>query len=135
MIVLDASVAIAWAFSEATSDAITGLRGSLGVQGAVVPQLWFSEVANVVVMAERRGGQAPHVTDALIRAFLSLPIQPDLQPAAWIIPKSAELARRHRLTIYDATYLELALRMEAPLATLDRELQAAALNERVPLIR
>ena len=106
----------------------------LQVGRAHVPALWLWETANVLVQAKRRGRISP----AAIRTFLGLleglPISID-QPttvSAW--HDTLALARSHRLTSYDAAYLELALRRGLPLITRDKALQEAARLEGVALL-
>jgi predicted nucleic acid-binding protein len=94
--------------------------------GATVPVIWRLEVANGLTMIRRRGLMT---NDAATRALSSLalmPIEPDGEtwPRAWA--ETGSLADTHRLTVYDAAYLELALRRGLPLATLDKELRGAA---------
>lgn len=108
--------------------------GSLQVLDAIeageayVPMLWHWEVRNAVIMAERRGrissGQAmQHLSD-----ITTLPISTGMEPD-W--PRTVELARTHGLTVYDASYLALALSLGFQLATLDRALARAATAEGV----
>ena len=129
-IVVDASVATAWLLEdEDEPDAIAPLRG-LQKQEAIVPQLWHIEIRNALLVAERRGRIVPdQVTERL--AFLNtLPIQTDQEPDFDV---AMELARDYGLTFYDAIYLELAKRLNAPLATLDAALARAAENEGILL--
>jgi predicted nucleic acid-binding protein len=99
-----------------------------GGESIVVPAHWPLEIANGILMARRRG----RVTDFQVREFIedlaALPIevQPASAPAAW--PEILRLAQKHRLTAYDAAYLELAQRTGLPLATLDGDLRKAALD-------
>ena len=93
---------------------------------AVVPALWFPEVANGVLMAERRGGFASSTTTAFMDLVKTLPIVQDRVPPSAVQGAAMDLARKHGLTAYDATYLELAQRLALPLATFDRKLAEAA---------
>ena len=133
-LVLDVSLSCAWCFADEASPAAWAVLERLQAAVAHVPALWVWETGNVLVQAERRGRISP----AAIRTFLglleSLPISID-QPtttSAW--HDTLALARSHRLTTYDAAYLELALRRSLPLASRDRALQAAAQLEGVPLL-
>lgn len=132
--VLDVSLSCAWGFADEASEPAWEILERLQVGLAHVPALWLWETANVLVQAERRG----RITSAAIRTFLGLleglPISID-QPttgSAW--HDTLALARSHRLTSYDAAYLELALRRGLPLATRDKVLQQAARLEGVPLL-
>ncbi|MGH6913595.1 MAG: type II toxin-antitoxin system VapC family toxin, partial [Geminicoccales bacterium] len=91
----------------------------------------WSEVRNLLVMNERRGRLDAAGTAKFLIDLGELPIQIDREPDSGT---TLGLARAHRLTCYDAAYLELALRRAAPLATLDRRLAAAARTAAVPLL-
>jgi predicted nucleic acid-binding protein len=96
--------------------------------------LWRSEIANALQMNVRRGRHGADFRDAALSNLAWFPIHVDAQaePDAWL--GALQLADRHRLTVYDAAYLELALRRRLPLATLDRDLRAAAEGEGVELL-
>ena len=99
---------------------------------AIVPTLFWYEIRNVLVMAERRKRIATARTTAFLAdlALLAFTVD-DLPREASVL----DLARRRSLTVYDATYLELAQRRDAPLATLDQALMAAAKKEGVALFK
>jgi predicted nucleic acid-binding protein len=99
--------------------------------GAVVPALWWFEVRNTLIVGERRGRLDAIQTTEILAQIEALPISRDREPDSEAV---LALARAHRLTVYDAAYLELALRADLPLATLDRQLAAAARAVRVPLL-
>jgi predicted nucleic acid-binding protein len=91
----------------------------------LVPAVWPLEIGNGLVMAERRGRLKP---DALARFLLllkDLVIALDQRSLADTVQTTLPLARQHGLTVYDAAYLELAIRESAPLATLDQKLADA----------
>lgn len=90
---------------------------------AVVPSLFWFEIRNAVVMSERRNRLTIQQTAAFFADLALQPFEVDRQPHEATV---LNLARRHRLTVYDAAYLELAQRRQLPMATLDRELRAAA---------
>ena len=93
---------------------------------AIVPAIWYAEVANGVLSGERQGAISPTQTDYFLGELSHAEIAADeLSPRA---RQAAvlNLARAHGLTAYDATYLELAMRRAAQLATLDRKLAEAA---------
>ena len=100
-------------------------------EDAFVPMLWWFEVRNALVLSERRGRIAEPQTARFLREISRLAIMVDRTPDESGV---LTLARRHRLTVYDAAYLELALREAAPLATLDAQLAAAARSEAVTVI-
>jgi predicted nucleic acid-binding protein len=99
--------------------------------GMVVPGLWWFEVRNLLLMAERRQRSTPQKISAFLTQLQRLDLAVDQSPEG---DEVFALARRHRLTIYDASYLELAMRLGLPLASLDRKLAAAAQSEGVRLI-
>jgi predicted nucleic acid-binding protein len=88
-----------------------------------VPALWWFEVRNILIVNERRGRLAHADTAAFLRGLSRLGIVTDRAPEETAV---LTLARKHRLTVYDASYLELAQRETLPLATLDKGLLAAA---------
>ncbi len=98
---------------------------------AVVPALWWFEVRNLLVANERRGRIDPVGTANFLGDLAKLPITADRDPDS---SNLLTLAREHGLTVYDAAYLELALRLALPLATLDRALAATATAAGVALL-
>jgi predicted nucleic acid-binding protein len=131
--VLDASFTCQWLFQdEASPEGYAALR-VVGRNGAVVPVLWFVEITNVLGMAERRGRVSVTGVQEALRLLRSLPLTVDESPALAGSDPLLDLMRSHRLTAYDATYLELARRRGLPLATKDRDLLAAAPALGVPL--
>jgi len=128
--VLDASIVHDWAFEERHPTAEL-VRERLRNDSAVVPSLWWFEVRNGLVMAERRARATENQTARFLREVSRLAITLDNSPNEADV---LALARRHRLTVYDAAYLELALRDSQPIATLDTALARTARKEAVPLI-
>jgi predicted nucleic acid-binding protein len=133
-LVLDCSATLAWVYGDETTDAIRAVFDAVGSKGAWVPALWRLEVANVLEMGVRRGRHDAALRDAMLTDLALLPVRldPETDQHAW--GSTARLAARHRLTLYDAAYLELARRRDLPLATLDQALRAAALAEGIPLL-
>jgi predicted nucleic acid-binding protein len=125
--VVDASTAIAWVHPAQATPEIDKLLAQLE-QGAdaVVPALWFTEVANALLVLERRKRLTTRErTEALDRLNQLQPIA-DLDGPRLAFSRTSELAASHGLSVYDATYLELALRRRLPLATRDETVCAAA---------
>ncbi|HEY7739509.1 MAG TPA: type II toxin-antitoxin system VapC family toxin [Steroidobacteraceae bacterium] len=125
MVVLDASFVIAWAYKEAPHSLDAQIR-RVAKDLACVPAHWSLEIANAMLNSVRAGRIDWRQRDELLNAIKLLPIEADTE--TWLrgwddIPA---LAREHRLTAYDAAYLELAVRRQAPLATLDHDLARAA---------
>jgi predicted nucleic acid-binding protein len=129
--VLDASVALSWLLKDAGTGAkayafdVLNLLGLPEMQ-ADVPVTWALEISNVLARSEAKS----LVTQAQSEAFLELihatPISIDVAAAAYALFDTLHLARRYRLSSYDASYLELALRQGLGLATLDADLRRAA---------
>ena len=131
-IVLDASITMAWCFEDEASTETGAVLQRLRDEPAAVPALWPLEVANMLVVAQRRErmteAQAARFVDLLRR----LPIHVDHGTVD--IGSLVLSGRRHDLTAYDAWYLLLAERLGAPLATLDQSLAAAARDAGVELV-
>ena len=133
-LILDSSVTLARVCSSETTPAIVEVFDRLIEGGARVPALWRLEVANALEMRARQRRIEPEFRDAALRNLALLPIRmdPETDRQAWGV--TLHLAEKHRLTVYGAAYLELALRRSLPLATLDAELRSAAAIEGVPLL-
>ena len=129
--VLDASVAGAWLLEDEDDPVANAAVTRLATEFALVPQLWHLEVRNALISAERRGRLRANDVEDGLRRISDLPIRTDTEPD---LGTALALARRHRLTIYDAFYVELALRADAPLATVDQTLASAAVAEGHPLV-
>jgi predicted nucleic acid-binding protein len=130
--VLDCSVTLAWFFEDEADAYAEAVEDSLASTTAVVPALWPLQVGNAALVGERR----KRATEAKVTHFLtlleSLPIRADDETAARAWQETLQLARAHKLSVYDAAYLELAMRRGLPLATLDECLKAAAAAVGVP---
>lgn len=133
-LVLDSSVTLAWIYSEETTREILQVFDRIVDRGGWVPEHWRLEVANVLEMGVRRGRKDAAFRDATLADLAWLPIRTDGETGKYAWGTTVQLAERHRLTLYDAAYLELALRSGLPLATLDRELRNAAVAEKVVLL-
>ena len=129
--VLDASVAACWAFDDEDHPAAAAALARLRGDEALVPALWWFEVRNTLIVSERRGRMTEADTAVFLRNLSRLGVTVD---HAAVEADVLALARRHRLTVYDASYLELARRERLALATLDAALAAAARLENVPSI-
>jgi predicted nucleic acid-binding protein len=133
--VLDASVAMTF-FLESRATAETDvLLERLFSERAAVPVFWPYEVANGVLKAARRDRPSETVTESQLALLEIMVARCDLSSSDGVIrERSYALARRHRLSSYDAAYLELAVRLALPLATLDRALIRAAAAEGVAVL-
>jgi predicted nucleic acid-binding protein len=132
--VVDSSIALTWCFEDEATQAADALLVKLTHDGAHAPSLWALEVLNVLVIAQRRGRITLKERQDRIALLHALPITLDTETAeqAWTITNL--LAERHGLTLYDAAYLELAQRLNLPLATLDTDLRTAANAMGVPVL-
>jgi predicted nucleic acid-binding protein len=129
--VLDASITACWAFQDEDHPDASLAFLQMSAEEAVVPCLWWFEVRNILVVNERRRRIAESDTARFLLNLSRLRIRLDRVPDEGAVLR---LARTHRLSVYDAAYLELAQREGLPLATLDAELRKAAANEGVALL-
>lgn len=133
-LVLDASVAVSWCLAEPeTFERARAVLIALKKVKAVVPANWQAEVANVLVVRERQ----KRIDEATVRKFVKqmqdLPVEVDAAAATEAFDAALTLARRHHLSVYDACYLEVAIREKAALATFDTALREAARRDAVEL--
>jgi len=124
--VLDASVALAWGLPDEASVQADRFLGGVSAGDVLwVPALWWYEIANALIFAERR----KRLTEAdgvhLRELYRMLPIETDATVGPETIERLLTLGREYQLSGYEATYLELALRKGVGLATLDRNLRSA----------
>ncbi|MBB6147199.1 putative nucleic acid-binding protein [Silvibacterium bohemicum] len=133
-LVLDSSITLAWIYIEETTKEVREVESLVIRGGALVPSLWRLEVANILEMGIRRRRHSAAFRDATLADLALLPINIDLETERHAWGATARLAARHQLTAYDAAYLELAQRRGLPLATLDREMRAAAKKEKIVLL-
>ncbi len=132
--VLDSSAALAWVLpgeNHATGDT---LLDQVAEEGAVAPGLWPLETANVLLVTERRGRITLAERQQALVTLAELPIRIDPQTAGYAWGETLNLAAARNLTVYDASYLELALRLGLPLASLDQALRHAAAECGVTLL-
>lgn len=133
-IVVDASFALA-IILEGSAPAEDIFAASVDGGGtAWVPALWPFEVANGVAVAARRGRLTHAEAETVMRRLHAMPVETDVESIAKVWTTTSALALRHRLTMYDAAYLELVLRQRAMLASLDKALVAAAHAEGVRVL-
>jgi predicted nucleic acid-binding protein len=124
--VLDGSIALAWYFKDEADPYADAVAARFTIARAAVPSIWHLEVANAVLMGERRRRSTEAQAAKWLSYLGSLPIAVDDQTNDRAWGEILSLARAHHLSAYDAAYLELALRRGLPLATLDNRLKAAA---------
>lgn len=125
-VVIDASVTLSWSLEGERHPLALAVLDQVRVEGAVVPSLWRLEVANVLLLKMRRGKMSSHSLQEVLQGLSELAIEVDGETDVRAFSATMALAHRHGLTAYDAAYLELAQRRGLALATLDRDLRAAA---------
>lgn len=133
MIVLDNSVFMAALFADEKSEFAVELHSMLlqGEEYAIVPPIFLYEACNAVMNSLRRKRATKKISKAYLQLIYEFPLQVDDKQN---MPDVAELAFKHNLTIYDASYLELAKREDIFLATFDKILAVAAKKEGVYLM-
>ncbi|HEY1342434.1 MAG TPA: type II toxin-antitoxin system VapC family toxin [Bryobacteraceae bacterium] len=129
--VLDASIPACWALQDEEDSRADAAFERMKSDEAVVPSLWWFEIRNIMVVSERRKRITESDTGLFLRDLAGLRVCVDREPEESVVLR---LARTHGLSVYDAAYLELALREAIPLATLDAQLTAAARAEGSRLI-
>lgn len=124
--VMDASVLLAHMLNEPEGRQFDGYldRAAERRITLVAPSLLYVECVNALIVAERRGRMKPEDRKRRVEYLAVLPIQTVSSQGEHTLQRIAELAVKHRLSAYDATYLELAERLDARLITLDKELRA-----------
>jgi len=133
--VLDASVAAAWVLDDEQNDLADQVIDSLAFKTAAAPHLWALEVANILTVCERRGRIDAAKRKLMAEALRDLGVMEQPQPQETVFGAIMDLAAKHSLSSYDASYLELAMRLGVPLATLDKPLQKAAEAEGVVVVK
>ena len=129
--VLDASVTASWCFDDEAAQGADAAMVRLPSDHAVVPALWWFEIRNILVVNERRGRIQSADADMFLNDLARLPIRIERDPSERLV---VALARKHQLSAYDAAYLDLAVRLTAPIATLDRALADAARAEGLEIV-
>lgn len=132
--IVDCSIAMTWLFNDEATPKTAALLGRLASETALVPAWWLIEVTNVIALAERKRRITPHQSAAFINDIGKLDIEIDGEGPARAFAQILPLCRTHQLTSYDAIYLDLAVRRELPLATLDQELRKAGRKLGVDLL-
>lgn len=125
-LVVDASIIVAALLDDEQQPVADKALRRIGEAGGLAPWLWQLETRSALISAERRGRATEARVDELLVVLRGLPVQIDQGQS---LEETLTLARIHKLSFYDATYLELARRSHAILATLDSELANAALGE------
>ncbi len=133
--IADSSVGVAWAVPSQASNATDNLLDTVAAgTPLVVPTLWSFEVANSLLVLVRRRRILASERDRALAALARLPLLVDDEGPRLALGRISELAGQHGLSVYDATYLELAVRRKLPLASRDHALCQAAQDCRVKLL-
>ena len=124
--VLDASIPACWALLDEEDPRADTAFARMKSDEAVVPSLWWFEIRNILVVNERRRRITESDTAVFLRDLAGLRVRVDREPDESVVLR---LARKHGLSVYDASYLELAVREAIPIATLDAQIITAARAE------
>lgn len=130
---LDASVVLAWLLPDELSDYADAAIAAVYREGAMAPGTWPVEVANGLLAADRRGRMDRSTMNEGLRLALNLPLDSDVVPLTEAVTAASILAMVHNLAVYDALYLEAALRLSMGLATADARLRDAGMKAGVTL--
>jgi predicted nucleic acid-binding protein len=132
--VLDCSVTLSWLLPDEDGRETDALADELERTTAIVPAIWPYEVANALLVAQRRARIARSDSIRVRRALAVLPIEVETMPADHVLSVVSDLAGQLEVTSYDAAYAELAIRRRLSLATLDARLRKACASLKVPLL-
>ncbi|WP_395706778.1 type II toxin-antitoxin system VapC family toxin [Casimicrobium huifangae] len=132
--VIDCSVTMAWCFEDERTPASDALLARVVESGAVAPAIWPLEVCNVLLGAARRKRIPAEAVSQVAQRIAALPIAVDTEGVALTRSNALQLAERHGLSSYDASYLELAQRKALPLATMDDALRRSAIAAGVAVL-
>lgn len=132
-LIVDNSVVMSWCFKDESNQYADAILDTLNKSTAVVPPMWPLEVVNVLLVAERRKRLSKADSARFITLLTQLPITVEQEQPEMMMKEISALAREQRLSSYDASYLDLAMRKGLPIATLDRGLRVAAKRTKVPI--
>lgn len=126
--ILDCSLTMSWCFTDEATPDSAKILDRLESETVLVPALWYLEVTNSLAMAERKKRITPAKTAEFLTRLSAFDIEVDHDIVLRAFDQIPPLCRCHSLTSYDAVYLELAMRRQLPIATLDVDLREAARN-------
>ena len=133
-LILDCSIVMAWCFNDESTPGTNQIQDRMANEAAVVPGLWYLEITNVLAMAEKRKRITPQGSQQFLQLLSILDIQVDDDAPRRAFNHLLPLCRTHGLTSYDAAYLDLSIRRQIPLATLDDALRKAATTLGLPVL-
>lgn len=134
MFVVDCSVTMSWCFRDEATQYTEAVFDRLRSEPAAVPAIWSLEVANTLLVAQRRGRITQAEALHFVRLLRGASIEIDTSDMMTVMDRALDLGRLHQLSAYDAAYLVLASREGHPLATLDARLRAAASQMGIPIV-
>ncbi len=132
--VIDNSIVMAWCFEDEASDYTDAIQELLIDNKAFVPAIWPLEVANVLLVAERKKRISKADSGHFIALLSQLPIEVGPAESDRIFHDTLSMARQYRLSSYDASYLDIAIRKGTPIATLNKAIIRAAKDLKVQII-
>ena len=132
-VIIDASVTMAWCFLDETTPFSESVLDDVRDNGALVPAIWPLEIANTLLIGERRNRITAAESAAFYDLLKSLPVTVDEQALAHAWGSVTNLGRQFSMTAYDACYVELAVRSSLPVATSDNKLRDVAFRLGIPL--
>jgi predicted nucleic acid-binding protein len=133
-LIVDCSIAMTWLFEDERTQKTDEIQDRLANEAAIVPHHWPLEVANVLALAERRRRISRTDSEQFLQLLAVMVITVDRACEFEKIGQLLPLCREHGLTSYDSAYLELAIRMNLPIATLDKDLRRAATKAGIELL-
>lgn len=132
--VVDNSVVMTWCFSDETNKYSDAILDSLNTSTAFVPSIWPLEVGNVLLVAEHRKRLSEADSTRFIALLFELPIVIEQEQPERMMKDILALARKYKISTYDASYIDLAMRKGLPIASLDKDLRKAARRSRVAML-
>ena len=132
--VVDNSVVMSWCFKDEQDRYADAILDRLEESTAVVPSIWPLEVVNVLLVAERKNRLSEADSTRFVTLLIQLPIMVEQDQPERMMRDILTVARAHNISSYDASYLDLAMRMDIPIATLDNNLRSAAHRAHVPIV-
>ncbi|NVL90650.1 MAG: type II toxin-antitoxin system VapC family toxin [Desulfobacterales bacterium] len=131
--VVDNSVVMTWCFSDETNKYSDAVLDRLNTATAFVPSIWPLEIGNVLLVAERRKRLSEADSTRFVALIAELPIVIEQEQPERMMKDILALARKHKISTYDASYIDLAMRKGLPIASLDKDLRRAARRSRVAI--
>ncbi len=134
MFVLDCSVAVSWCFEDEYSKHAEEILTLLSSMKAIVPSIWPLEVSNVLCMSERHKRINNEKCNKFLDILSSLPIELDMGHTSMFNKRIISITNNQQISAHDASYIELALRYNIPLASFDKKLCVVAKSEGIKLL-